>query len=168
MHDGPKPRRLERDSNNKMIAGVAAGVANYFDLDPTIVRVLWAASFLFGGVGAIVYVIMWIVVPESGATPTSDAPPAGGAAPTEQAADGPTEHAEPASEEPRTAPRATDLGEGNHVEAERPGSTGSRSPAVYRVLVAAAGVDSIVSRSLSPRPNTSGKNDSSTSGGATK
>ena len=100
MHDGPKPRRLERDSNNKMIAGVAAGVANYFDLDPTIVRVLWAASFLFGGVGAIVYVIMWIVVPESGATPTSDAPPAGGAAPTEQAADGPTKHAEPASEEP--------------------------------------------------------------------
>ena len=76
MHDGPKPRRLERDSNNKMIAGVAAGVANYFDLDPTIVRVLWALTILAGGLGVVAYVIMWIVVPEAGTQAGSGAEPA--------------------------------------------------------------------------------------------
>ena len=51
MTDGPDPRRLERDTSNRMIAGVASGVANYFNLDPTIVRVLWVAAVLFGGFG---------------------------------------------------------------------------------------------------------------------
>ena len=88
MADRPEPRRLERDMHNKMVAGVASGVANYFDLDPTIVRLAWVATFLFGGAGVIAYVVMWIVVPEGGATPT------------EQAAGSRTEHDEPASEEP--------------------------------------------------------------------
>ena len=58
-----QPRRLERDADNKIIAGVASGVANYFNIDPTIVRVLWALTILFGGLGVIVYLIMWIVMP---------------------------------------------------------------------------------------------------------
>jgi phage shock protein PspC (stress-responsive transcriptional regulator) len=68
-----------------MIAGVASGVANYFNLDPTIVRVLWAVTSLLGGFGVIVYVIMWIVVPEAG-TPAES-----GAAPAEEADDSGTE-----------------------------------------------------------------------------
>ncbi len=100
MPDSPEPRRLERDTSNKMIAGVASGVANYFNLDPTIVRVLWAAAILLGGFGVIVYIIMWIVMPEAGATPTAEAPAETRAPPAEEAADSGTEHAEPASEEP--------------------------------------------------------------------
>ncbi len=100
MTDGPEPRRLERDTSNKMIAGVASGVANHFNLDPTLVRVLWVATILLGGFGVIVYVIMWIVVPEAGTTSTSEAPAESGAAPAEEAADSGTEQARPASEEP--------------------------------------------------------------------
>ncbi len=94
MTDGPEPRRLERDTNHKMIAGVASGVANYFNLDPTIVRVLWAVTSLLGGFGVIVYVIMWIVVPEAG-TPAESGP-----APAEEADDSGTERPRPAFEEP--------------------------------------------------------------------
>ena len=64
-------RRLERDPNNKIIAGVAAGVANYFGLDPTLVRVLWALTLLIGGLGLIVYIIMWIVMPMGSGTSAS-------------------------------------------------------------------------------------------------
>ena len=100
MTDDPEPRRLERDTSNQIIAGVASGVANYFNLDPTIVRVLWVATILFGGFGVIVYIIMWIVVPEAGNTSATDAPAERGAAPAEEAADSGTERAEPRSEEP--------------------------------------------------------------------
>lgn len=64
-------RRLERDPNNKMIGGVAAGVANYFNLDPTIVRIAWAASILVFGIGLLLYLIMWIVMPVADSRPTS-------------------------------------------------------------------------------------------------
>ena len=47
-----------------MIAGVAGGLANYFDIDPTIVRVLFVVSIFIGGGGIIAYIILWIVVPE--------------------------------------------------------------------------------------------------------
>ncbi len=93
MTDGPEPRRLERDTSNKMIAGVASGVANYFNLDPTIVRVLWAVTIVLGGFGLIVYVIMWIVVPEARTPAESER------APAEEAEDSGTEQARPASEE---------------------------------------------------------------------
>ena len=65
-----QPRRLERNPDNKMIAGVASGVADFFGIDPTIVRVLWALTILFGGLGAIVYIILWIVMPEPGTDST--------------------------------------------------------------------------------------------------
>ena len=59
-----RPRRLERNPDNKIIAGVASGVADFFGLDPTVVRVVWALTMLLGGLGVIVYIILWIVVPE--------------------------------------------------------------------------------------------------------
>lgn len=46
-----------------MIAGVCGGVANYFDIDPTVVRILWVLFVLLGGSGILVYVIMWILMP---------------------------------------------------------------------------------------------------------
>ena len=57
-------RRLYRDGDDKMIGGVAAGIAAYFQIDPTVVRVL-AAILIFSGVGFGFYLLLWIVIPEA-------------------------------------------------------------------------------------------------------
>ncbi len=59
-------RRLYRSRSNQMIAGVCAGLANYFGWDPTVVRVAYVLVSIFSAAfpGAIVYVILWLVVPE--------------------------------------------------------------------------------------------------------
>jgi len=79
-------RRLYRSRREEMISGVAGGVAEYLDLDPSIVRVVWAVlALITGGVFFIVYVVMWIVVPQAPEGPeSSDATGAdpGGAAPS--------------------------------------------------------------------------------------
>ncbi|MBL6963433.1 MAG: PspC domain-containing protein [Bacteroidetes bacterium] len=56
-------RRLFRDSSNEVIGGVASGLAKYFDVDVTIVRILFVLAGIFGGWGVIVYIIFWIAVP---------------------------------------------------------------------------------------------------------
>jgi phage shock protein PspC (stress-responsive transcriptional regulator) len=58
-------RRLFRDTDDQMIGGVASGIAKYFGIDPTVIRLLFAASVLLGGTGVIIYVILWIVLPEA-------------------------------------------------------------------------------------------------------
>ena len=58
-----KTKRLHR-SKNKLIAGVAAGVAEYLDIDPTVARVIWAITSLFYGAGIIAYILAWIIIPE--------------------------------------------------------------------------------------------------------
>ncbi|NOR84795.1 PspC domain-containing protein [archaeon] len=59
-------KRLYRSNNEKMISGVCGGVAEYFDVDPTIVRVLWVFLTLTGlGFGLILYIIMAFMVPEN-------------------------------------------------------------------------------------------------------
>ena len=56
-------RRLYRCRENRVIAGVASGVAEFFGLDPTLVRVLWFLSIFFGGVSLVLYIGMAIIVP---------------------------------------------------------------------------------------------------------
>ncbi len=56
-------RRLFRNTNDKMIGGVCSGLANYFDIDPVIVRLVFAALFFGLGVGLIAYIIAWAVIP---------------------------------------------------------------------------------------------------------
>jgi phage shock protein C len=57
------PRRLMRSSVDKKLGGVCAGLAEYFDMDVTLVRVLWLLVVLCGGTGLLLYVILWIVLP---------------------------------------------------------------------------------------------------------
>jgi len=57
------PKRLMRSSTDKKIGGVCAGLADYFDLDPTLVRVLWLLAIFCAGTGLLAYVILWIVLP---------------------------------------------------------------------------------------------------------
>jgi phage shock protein C len=48
----------------KKLFGVCSGLANYFDIDPTIMRILFLAAFLFFGTGLLLYIILFIVMPE--------------------------------------------------------------------------------------------------------
>jgi len=57
-----EPKRLTR-SKEKMIGGVCAGLANYFNIDPTIMRILFVVIAFAGGASLLAYLIMWIIVP---------------------------------------------------------------------------------------------------------
>lgn len=59
----PNYKKLYRSRKNKMIAGVAGGLAEYFDLDPTWIRLLFILFFFLGGSALLIYVIMWMIVP---------------------------------------------------------------------------------------------------------
>ena len=57
-------KQLTRDTDNKMIAGVCSGIANYLNVDPTVIRLIWAIAISFFGTGAFLYLIAWIIMPE--------------------------------------------------------------------------------------------------------
>ena len=57
-------RKLERNQQNKMIAGVASGLADYLLIDVTLVRIIFILLAVFGLSGVLIYIILWIVVPE--------------------------------------------------------------------------------------------------------
>ena len=56
-------KQLMRSGRDKKIAGVCAGVAYYFDVDPTIVRVIWGVLAFCYGAGIVAYIILWIIAP---------------------------------------------------------------------------------------------------------
>jgi phage shock protein PspC (stress-responsive transcriptional regulator) len=58
-----EPKRLTR-SKDKMVAGVCTGLANYINIDPTIMRILFVLIAFAGGASVLIYLIMWIVMPE--------------------------------------------------------------------------------------------------------
>jgi phage shock protein PspC (stress-responsive transcriptional regulator) len=60
-------RRIYRDPDNRIISGVSGGLGAYFNADPVIFRILFLV-FAFTGAGFLVYVIMWIVIPEAKTT----------------------------------------------------------------------------------------------------
>ena len=57
-------KRLYKSRNKKMICGVCAGIADYFNIDPSIVRVLWAVLALAAGTGVLAYIACAIILPE--------------------------------------------------------------------------------------------------------
>lgn len=57
-------KRLYRSRDNRMVAGVAAGLGEFLGIDSTIVRLAFAFSFFLSGAGLLAYLIMWVVVPE--------------------------------------------------------------------------------------------------------
>jgi len=58
------PKKFVRSTNDRKVAGVCAGVADYFDMDPTLVRILWALATLIPGPNIIAYLVIWIAAPE--------------------------------------------------------------------------------------------------------
>jgi len=59
-------KRLYRSRTDKKLGGVCSGIGEYFDLDPTLIRVLWVIITVFTGFapGIIAYILLWIIVPE--------------------------------------------------------------------------------------------------------
>jgi phage shock protein C len=57
-------RKLYRSQTNRMVAGVCGGLAQYFNVDPTLIRVLFVLLAVLGGSGLLLYIAMWIIVPK--------------------------------------------------------------------------------------------------------
>jgi phage shock protein PspC (stress-responsive transcriptional regulator) len=57
-------KKLYRSINNKILGGVCGGIGEYFDVDPTIVRLLWILFIFAGGSGIIAYIVAWLIVPK--------------------------------------------------------------------------------------------------------
>ena len=62
----PEARQLRRSGDNKMLAGVAGGIARYLNADVTLIRVIIAALALFTGAGAALYIAAWLLIPGDG------------------------------------------------------------------------------------------------------
>ena len=62
-----KEKKLTRSANDRMLAGVAGGLAEYLEIDPVIVRLLFVIVALFGGgfIGLFIYIVLWIIMPEA-------------------------------------------------------------------------------------------------------
>ncbi|HMM26974.1 MAG: PspC domain-containing protein [Chloroflexota bacterium] len=58
-------KRLYRSTTDSHVAGVCGGIAEYLEVDPTLVRLAFVALTLMGGPGLIIYIILWLVVPEA-------------------------------------------------------------------------------------------------------
>jgi len=56
--------KLTRSTDDAMVAGVAAGIATYLGIDATLVRLLFVLTALLGGPGLLIYIILWIVMPQ--------------------------------------------------------------------------------------------------------
>ncbi len=57
-------KRLYRSRTNKMLGGVCYGFADYFQVDPSIIRIAWVLFTMLGGAGLLAYLICWLVLPE--------------------------------------------------------------------------------------------------------
>lgn len=57
-------KKLYRSKENRKVAGVCGGIGEYFDIDPTLVRLLAVALVFAGGSGVLGYIVAWIIVPE--------------------------------------------------------------------------------------------------------
>ncbi|SVD70832.1 uncharacterized protein METZ01_LOCUS423686, partial [marine metagenome] len=61
--NGKDSKKLYRNISDKVIAGVASGISNYFQVDPIIIRIIFLASLFAGGFGFFAYIICWISIP---------------------------------------------------------------------------------------------------------
>lgn len=58
-------KQLFRSKTNRKIAGVCGGLGEFFDIDPVFFRAIFLVSAFFGGLGLIIYIVLWILMPES-------------------------------------------------------------------------------------------------------
>jgi len=59
-----EPKKLFRSRKDRILGGVCGGLGNYLNVDPVLVRVVWAILFFAAGVGLLAYILAWIIIPE--------------------------------------------------------------------------------------------------------
>ena len=59
-----EPKRLFRSRKDRILGGVCGGLGNYLNVDPVLVRVVWAILFFAAGIGLLAYILAWIIIPE--------------------------------------------------------------------------------------------------------
>ncbi|MGH9432452.1 MAG: PspC domain-containing protein [Terriglobia bacterium] len=69
-------RKLSLSATNKKIAGVCGGFAEYLELDPTVMRLIWIMLAFFGGWGLIGYAVAWLIMPNPEKEPAKESGPA--------------------------------------------------------------------------------------------
>ena len=147
------PRRLYRCRHDRQLAGVAAGMAEYLEVDPTLVRVLWILSAFLGGFTIVLYIILAFVIPlEPAATPApgpwQTAGPAWGAPPTQAAGTTPTDEASGSVEDPGAGSPsgggAANLGWTAPLPDQRPEARGGRGGLYLGVLLIVFGAIAMV------------------------
>lgn len=74
-------KRLYRSTKEKMIGGVCGGMAEYFEIDPVLIRILFVVATFVGGSGILAYIICWIIIPERPFVSEAVPPPAPGSQP---------------------------------------------------------------------------------------
>lgn len=62
--DNNNYRRLTRSTTDRRVAGVCGGLAKYLGVDPTVLRIIFLLSIIFGGLGVWAYLVIWLVAPE--------------------------------------------------------------------------------------------------------
>jgi phage shock protein C len=72
-----QPPRLLRSREDRVIGGVAGGLAHYLSVDPVVIRLVFVILAVFGGGGILAYIVAWIVIPEAPADGPAPAPRAG-------------------------------------------------------------------------------------------
>ena len=129
---------LYRSRDDRMLAGVAGGLADLWNADPSLVRIVWALLVIVtGGIALIVYIVMAIVVPEEGSERWVPGPPPAAAASTEAHADAPpAPAAAPAAGYWQPGGRASRRAARRAARRERRDST---APAVFGVFLVLLG-----------------------------
>ncbi|MFO7655927.1 MAG: PspC domain-containing protein [Bacteroidales bacterium] len=61
-------KRIYRDPDNRVLGGVCGGIGAYLNLDPVIFRIIFVVVFFLGGAGLLIYIILWIIIPEAATT----------------------------------------------------------------------------------------------------
>lgn len=64
-NEGIGPKKLYRSRKNRIIAGVAGGLGEFLDIDPTVIRVLFVLLTIFGGSGIVIYIVLWFLMPQN-------------------------------------------------------------------------------------------------------
>jgi phage shock protein C len=65
-YNNAEAKRLCRSRKGQLVAGVCAGLADYFKVDANLVRLAFAMLTIFGGLGALLYAVAWVILPEEG------------------------------------------------------------------------------------------------------
>ncbi len=66
MSNGTEGKQLYRSREGRIVAGVCAGLADYFGVDVNLVRLVFAGLTIFGGMGVLLYAVAWLIIPEQG------------------------------------------------------------------------------------------------------